>query len=96
MVLNKKYTGTVSSIEKSGRGFTSTNGTKYVNYKVIFEEYPTSFQMAVRKDIAIEAGDKLSFVLKLDKKNKIRVYDVKILKYEIKFPLRDQPTYLTF
>jgi len=96
MLLNKKYTGTILSIEKSGRGFTSSSGTKYINYTVRFEEYPLSYPMAVRNDIALEAGDEITFVLKLDKKKKIRVYDVQLNKYEINFPLRKQPTYFDY
>lgn len=96
MKLNVRYTGTVLSIEKSGRGFTSSSGTKYINYTVRFEEYPMSYQMALRNDLCVNAGDTIKFTLKLDKKKKIRAYDIDIIKYDIKFPLRKQPTYLTF
>ena len=94
MLVNRQYTGIISSIEKDGRGFTSNSGTKYTNYCVKLEGNVSSFQMAVPSTLALDAGDEIRFTLKLDKKKKLRLYDVEITKYEIKFPLRVQPTYI--
>ena len=92
MTLNQTYQGILSSMVKDGRGFTSTSGTKYTNYKVMFENHPTSYQMAIENTRSIEVGDEISFELKLDKKSKLRLYNVKLVRYDIKYPLRKEPS----
>jgi hypothetical protein len=91
LLLNKKYTGILSSIEKDGRGFTSGSGTKYINYKVSFEGIITTYPLALRDNMILAPGDRITFILKLDKKRKIRAYYQETLSYDIKFPLRTEP-----
>ena len=92
MLVNKRYTNTITSIEKEGRGFTSTSGTKYINYAVQLEGNVSKFQMAIPSTLVLDAGDEIKFTLKVDKKKKLRLYDVEIASYDLKFPLRKQPS----
>jgi len=91
LLLNKKYTGILTSIEKDGRGFTSGSGIKYINYKVTFEGISSSYPLAIKSDMILAPGDTINFILKIDKKKKIRAYYQETLSYNLKFPLRTEP-----
>jgi hypothetical protein len=92
MLVNNRYRNIITSIEKSGRGFTSSTGTKYVNYSVTLEGNVSKFQMAIPNTLSLEVGDEIKFTLKVDKKKMLRLYDVEIVSYDIKYPLRKQPS----
>jgi len=94
MLVNRSYNGTITSITKEGRGFTSTTGTKYINYSVKLEGNVSSFQMAVPQTLVLDTGDNIRFTLKLDKKKKLRLFDVEIISYDLKYPLRKEPSYI--
>jgi len=93
MLVNRTYNGILTSIEKEGRGFTSISGTKYTNYCVKLEGNVSSFQMAVPSSLTLDVGDNIRFTLKLDKKKKLRLFDVEIISYDLKYPLRVEPSY---
>jgi hypothetical protein len=92
MLVNKRYIGIISSIEKSGRGFTSTSGTKYLNYAVTLEGNVSKFQLSLPITMILEAGDEIKFTLKVDKKKMLRLTDVEIVSYDLKYPLKTQPS----
>lgn len=92
MLVNKSYQGIITSMEKEGRGFTSSTGVKYSNYKVRLEGCVGTYQMAIACDRTIGVGDEIRFTLKIDKKKKLRLNDVQLVRYDIKFPLRPEPT----
>jgi hypothetical protein len=96
MKTNERYQGTILSIEKNGKSFTSSNGKRYTNYTVKFENSITSYQMAIPSTRIIDIGDEIRFTLKVDKKSKLRLYDVELVSYDIKYPLRPQPSDLVF
>lgn len=92
MLVNKRYVGIISSIEKSGRGFTSSTGTKYLNYAVTLEGNVSKFQLSLPSAMILEAGDEIKFTLKIDKNKKLRLNDIEIVSYDLKYPLRTQPS----
>lgn len=94
MLVNRRYTGIITSIEKEGRGFTSSTGTKYINYVVQLEGNVSKFQCALPAHLTLASGDKINFTLKVDKKRKLRLYDVEIASYSIQYPLRTEPIYI--
>lgn len=95
MLVNRRYIGIITSITKEGRGFTSSTGTKYINYVVQLEENVSKFQCALPAHIKLASGDKINFTLKVDKKSKLRLYDVEIASYDLKFPLRTEPLFIS-
>jgi hypothetical protein len=92
MKTNERYQARIFSIEKEGRSFTSNSGTKYTNYKVKLENVPSYYRMAIPSTRIIDIGDEIKFTLKVDKKGMLRLYDVELISYDIKFPLRTQPS----
>ena len=94
MLVNKRYAGTLTSIEKNGRGFTSTTGTKYLNYAVTLEGNVSKFQLSLPNSMILEPGDEIKFTLKVDKKKMLRLSDIEIVSYDIKYPLRNEPSSL--
>jgi hypothetical protein len=92
MKTNERYQGTIYSIEKNGKSFTSTNGIRYTNYKVRLHSSTTYYQMAIPSTRIIDIGDEIRFTLKVDKRNKLRLYDVELVSYDIKYPLKPQPS----
>jgi hypothetical protein len=94
MLVNKRYSGKLTSIEKNGRGFTSTSGTKYLNYLVTLQGNVSKFQLSLPNSMILEPGDEIKFTLKVDKKNMLRLSDVEIVAYDLKYPIRNEPSSL--
>ena len=92
MKLYERYTSIVDTIQLDGRGFTAEDGTKYKKYKIKFQDYSLSFPAYVRKDLVLESGDKISFTIILNSKKKFQLSKIEIINYDIKHPLRVQPS----